>query len=206
LGTEQQKVNVNNLLFIFYNNYSKFSLNENEHLSILSFNSQNNISVELCGEGAIFEYRSLSIFGKDEQVEQKICVAHKAEHTKSFLFARHILSDNSKAVFNGIVEAGKYCKNISSKQLVNSMLLSPGAKAVSKPELKIYCDEVECSHGSTCGGLDDDSLFYLQSRNINLEEAKKILLHTFALEVTKEHPSEEQRQKLATYLTNSISI
>jgi Fe-S cluster assembly protein SufD len=170
-------------------------LKENEHLSILSFNSQNSISVELCGEGATFEYRSLSVFGKDEQVEQKICVAHKAQNTKSFLFARHILSDNSKAVFNGIVEAGKHCKNISSRQLVNSMLLSPGAKAVSKPELKIYCDEVECSHGSTCGGLDEDSLFYLQSRGVNLEEAKKILLNAFAAEVAKEHPCEEQKQK-----------
>jgi Fe-S cluster assembly protein SufD len=194
---------MNSLLFIFENNSSKFSLKENEHLSILSFNSHSNIEVELCGEGAIFEYRSLSVFGKDELVEQKICVAHKAENTKSFLFARHILSDNSKAVFNGIVEAGKHCKNISSRQLVNSLLLSPGAKALSKPELKIYCDEVECSHGSTCGGLDDDSLFYLQSRGMDLEEAKKILLRAFAVEVAKEHPNEEQRQKFGNYIASN---
>ena len=184
-----------NLFYLSESRNEQFSLKENEHLSILSFNSQNSISVELCGEGASFEYRSLSVFEGDEQIEQKICVAHKAENTKSFLFARHILSDNSKAVFNGVVEAGRHCKNISSRQLVNSMLLSPGAKAISKPELKIYCDEVECSHGSTCGGLDEDSLFYLQSRGVNLEDAKKILLHSFATELAKEHPCEEQRQK-----------
>jgi Fe-S cluster assembly protein SufD len=186
---------MNSVFFISENRNERFSLKENEHLSILSFNSQNSISVELCGDGAIFEYRSLSVFGKDEQVEQNINVAHKAQNTKSFLFARHILSDNSKAVFNGIVEAGKHCKNISSRQLVNSMLLSPGAKVVSKPELKIYCDEVECSHGSTCGGLDEDSLFYLQSRGVNLENARKIMLRAFAAEVAKEHPCEEQRQE-----------
>jgi len=182
---------MNSLFYASETKNERFSLKENEHLSILSFNSKNSISVELCGEGAVFEYRSLSVFGKDEQVEQNISVMHKAENTKSFLFARHILSDNSKAVFNGIVEAGRHCKNISSRQLVNSILLSPGAKAVSKPELKIYCDEVECSHGSTCGGLDEDSLFYLQSRGMNLEDAKRILLRSFAAELAKGHPCVE---------------
>jgi Fe-S cluster assembly protein SufD len=190
---------MNTLFFISENNSSKFSLAENERLSILSFNSQINISVDLCGEGAIFEYRSLSIFGEDKKTEQKINVAHNAPNTKSFLFARHILSDNSKAVFNGAIEA--HCVNTSSRQLVNSILLSPGAKAVSKPELKIYCDEVECSHGSTCGGLDEDSLFFLQSRGMGLDFAKKLLLHAFAAEVAKEHPNKEQVSKMISSLS-----
>ncbi|MCL1967827.1 MAG: SufD family Fe-S cluster assembly protein [Fibromonadales bacterium] len=183
---------MNSLLFISENVSKKFSLAENECLSILSFNSQNDLSVELCGEGAAFEYRSLSIFGKEEKTEQKIRVAHKAQNTKSFLFARHILSDSSKAIFNGIIEVGKHSSNISSRQLVNSMLLSPYAKVISKPELKIYCDDVECSHGNTCGGLDEDSLFFLQSRGMDLEQAKKILLQAFAADIAKKHPNEEQ--------------
>ncbi|MCL2283605.1 MAG: SufD family Fe-S cluster assembly protein [Fibromonadales bacterium] len=178
----------NNLLFVSENISRKFALAENEHLRILSFNSQSDICVELCGEGAAFEYRSLSVSG----TQQKIHVMHKARNTKSFLFARHILNDSSKAVFNGIIEAGKHCAGISSRQLVNSILLSPNAKALSKPELKIYCDEVECSHGSTCGGLDENSLFFLQSRGVGLEEAKKILLRAFAAEVAKEHPDAQQ--------------
>jgi len=187
---------MNNLLLISENTSQKFSLAENERLCILSFNSQSDISVELCGEGAVFEYRSLSLLG----TEQKIHVAHKAQNTKSFLFARHILSDNSKAIFNGIIEAGRHCTNISSRQLVNSILLSPSAKAISKPELKIYCDEVECSHGSTCGGLDEEALFFLQSRGMDLEAAEKILLHAFAIELTKEHPDEKQREKILSCL------
>jgi Fe-S cluster assembly protein SufD len=164
----------------------KFSLKENEHLKILSFNSRNDITVELCGEGADFEYRSLSVFGEDKNAEQKINVLHKAPNTKSFLFARHILSGSAKAFFNGIINIGEDCVNINSRQLVNSILLSPNAKAISKPELKIHCDEVECSHGSTCGGLDEESLFYLQSRGMNLEQAEKLLLHAFAAEVSEE--------------------
>jgi Fe-S cluster assembly protein SufD len=182
---------MNSLLFISENISQKFSLAENEHLCILSLNSQSDISVELCGEGAVFEYRSLSVFGKEEKVEQKIHIMHKAQNTKSFLFARHILSDNSRAVFNAIAEVGKHCANTSSRQLINSILLSPGAKVISKPEFKIYCDEVGCSHGSTCGGLDEDSLFYLQSRGMDLEQAKEILLRAFAAEVAKEHPDNQ---------------
>ena len=195
---------MNNLLLISENNSSRFFLKKNEHLSILAFNSQNNISVELCGEGAIFEYRSLSVFSKDEKIEQKIHISHKAENTKSFLFARNILSGNSKAVFNGVVEVEKKSAKISSRQLVNSILLSPNAKAVSKPELKIYCDDVECSHGSTCGGLDEDSLFYLQSRGMDLEKAKKILLNAFATDIAKEHPSEEHREKMIAIIKQQI--
>jgi Fe-S cluster assembly protein SufD len=195
---------MNSLLFVFENNSKKFSLAENERLSILSFNSQNDLTVELCGEGAVFEYRSLSVFGKGEKTEQKVHIAHKAHNTKSFLFARHILNGNSKAFFNGIVEAGRHCANISSRQLVNSMLLSPNAKAVSKPELKIYCDEVECSHGSTCGGLDEDSLFFLQSRGMDLKQAKKILLHAFATEVAKEHPNEEQKKRITGLIVKAF--
>ncbi|MDR3001036.1 MAG: SufD family Fe-S cluster assembly protein [Fibromonadaceae bacterium] len=184
---------MNNFLWMFENNCEKFSLRENEQLSVLTFNSQSDICVELCGEGAVFEYRSLSVFGEDKKTEQKINVVHKAPNTKSFLFARHILNDNSRAFFNGVVEVDKHCVNISSKQLVNSILLSPSAKVVSKPELKIYCDEVECSHGNTCGSLDEDSLFFLQSRGMDFEQAEKILLNAFAAEVAKEHPNEEQK-------------
>jgi len=173
---------MNDFLFVSENIAQTFSLAKDESLRILAFDSQSDIKVELCGEGAAFEYRSLSVSG----TQQKIHVMHKAQNTRSFLFARHILGDNSKAVFNGIIEAGKNCANISSRQLVNSILLSPNAKAISKPELKIYCDEVECSHGSTCGGLDEDSMFFLQSRGLDLEGAKKILLRAFAAEVAEE--------------------
>ncbi|MCL2207677.1 MAG: SufD family Fe-S cluster assembly protein [Fibromonadales bacterium] len=173
---------MNNFVFISQNIAQNFSLAENESLRVLAFNSHSDINVELCGEGAAFEYRSLSVSG----TQQKVHVMHKAQNTKSFLFARHILSDDSKAVFSGIIEAGKHCENISSRQLVNSILLSPAAKVVSKPELKIYCDEVECSHGSTCGGLDEESLFFLQSRGLSLEDAKRILLRAFVAEVSEE--------------------
>ena len=167
------------LIFKNENKDEKFSVPEDERLCIYSFNSQNNLTVELCGEGASFEYRSLCL----SSVEQKVHVLHKAPNTKSFLFVRHILDDDSKAVFKGIVEVEKNAKNTDSKQLVNSILLSPDAKASSMPELKIYCDEVECSHGNTCGGLDEDSLFYLQSRGMSAAEAEKILLNAFAEEV-----------------------
>jgi len=187
---------MNSLLLVREKNNCEFSLKENEHLSILSFNSQNRINVELCGEGAAFEYHSLTILN-DEKTEQKINVAHKTPNTHSFLFARHILNGNARAEFNGTIEVYPNSKDIKSRQLVNSILLSPNAKAISKPELKIFCDEVECSHGSTCGGLDEDSLFYLQSRGLSFTQAEDILLLAFAEEVIQPSFKNEVRGLLA---------
>jgi len=187
---------MNSLLLVREKNNYEFSLKENEHLSIFSFNSQIRINVELCGEGADFEYRSLTILN-NEKTEQKINVAHKTPNTRSFLFARHILNGNAKAEFNGTIEVYPNSKDIKSRQLVNSILLSPNAKAISKPELKIFCDEVECSHGSTCGGLDEDSLFYLQSRGLDTAQAEEILLLAFAEEIIQPSFKNEVRGLLA---------
>ncbi|GHV14914.1 hypothetical protein AGMMS49938_11910 [Fibrobacterales bacterium] len=182
---------MNNILLLSQNTAEKFTLGANDRLCILSLNSQNEIEVELKGEGAVFEYRSLAT----QTISQKIHIFHNAPNTESFLFARHILSGDSRANFNGIIEAGKNCPNVKSRQIVNSLLLSPNARAISKPELKIYCDAVECYHGATCGNLSEDDLFYLQSRGMTLENAKKILQNAFAKEVAREHPSEEQKEK-----------
>ena len=62
-------------------------------------------------------------------------------------------------------------------------MLSRQAEADSMPQLEIYADDVRCAHGATIGQLDDDSMFYLQSRGIQKLDAKKILTHAFAKEV-----------------------
>ena len=70
-------------------------------------------------------------------------------------------------------------KKIDSDQKNHNILLSNTAKINSNPKLKISCDDVKCSHGSTIGNLDKDSIFYLRSRGIDLNESKKILLNSF---------------------------
>ena len=94
-----------------------------------------------------------------------------------------IVNDNASAVFNGLVNVPFQSKHINSDQKNHNIILSKTAKINSNPKLKISCDDVKCSHGSSTGNLDKDALFYLRSRGIELIKAKKILLTSFINEI-----------------------
>ena len=83
-----------------------------------------------------------------------------------------------------MVYVAKKSHNINSNQYNNNILLSKDAKINSNPQLEIYCDDVQCAHGSTIGELDEDAILYLRSRGISLDESKNILLNGFINEVT----------------------
>ena len=70
-----------------------------------------------------------------------------------------------------------------SRQSNRNLLLSEGARSDAKPELKIFADDVKCAHGATVGELDEDALFYLQSRGIPTDRAKKLLIEAFIAEI-----------------------
>ena len=75
--------------------------------------------------------------------------------------------------------------------LSKGILLSEDSYFHSKPELKIYADDVKCSHGSASGSLNDNSIFYLRSRGLNYKEAKNLLIKGFLLDVIEKITDEE---------------
>ena len=70
-------------------------------------------------------------------------------------------------------------------QLSKAILLDESSEFNAKPELEIYADDVKCSHGSSSGSLNEDSIFYLMSRGLNYKEAKKLLINGFLLDVVE---------------------
>ena len=127
--------------------------------------------------------------GKDNQfIDNNIIINHNIERTYSKVLYKGVLDDNSHAVFNGLVNVPFKSKEINSDQKNHNILLSKKAKINSNPKLKISCDDVKCSHGSTIGNLDSDSLFYLRSRGIDLKKSKKILLNSFINEIIDNVP------------------
>ena len=76
------------------------------------------------------------------------------------------------------------------------MLLSETAEVNAKPELEIYADDVKCSHGATTGELDEEMLFYLRSRGLKKEDAKKLLIEGFINELFDDLKNKELKQKL----------
>ena len=109
-----------------------------------------------------------------------VTINHNAPYGKCVHDARSILRDSSVGIFDGRVRVRKNSNFASARQNSKAVLLDDNAKMYVKPQLEIYTDEVEASHGATIGELDEDALFYLCSRGISLEEAKKILVIAFA--------------------------
>ena len=85
-------------------------------------------------------------------------------------------------MFNGQVHVAPGAIGTDSDQHIANLLLDAGAEIDAKPELEIYADDVKCSHGSTIGQLDEQALFYLQTRGLDEPEARAVLVHAFVAE------------------------
>ncbi len=108
---------------------------------------------------------------------------HIGRHSQSRQEAKSILQDNARGIFDAIIKVEHSGKYTRAHQNSKAILLNKGAYMASKPQLEIYIDDLEASHGSTTGRLDERQLFYLRSRGIAHSESKKMLIQAFANEM-----------------------
>ena len=107
-------------------------------------------------------------------------IIHRGEHSTSKQEAKNILDGQARGIFDALIRVEHSAKFTKAEQSAKSILLHEKAYMASKPQLEIYIDELEASHGATTGQLDEKQLFYLQSRGISYVEARKILVIAFA--------------------------
>jgi Fe-S cluster assembly protein SufD len=139
--------------------------------------------VELAGRGAHVELSGL-FFGVGEQIlDQQITVVHRAKDCTSRQLFRGVLDDASTGVFNGGIDVCPGADGTDAEQSNDNLLLSNRAEVNTQPRLEILADEVACKHGATVGQLDDTAMYYLRTRGINAEEARRLLINGFADEV-----------------------
>ena len=119
-------------------------------------------------------------FGNGEQViDNKTVINHNSPSCHSNQTYKGILSKNSRASYLSKTFVNKNAQKTEGYQLSKGILLSDNSFFHSKPELKIYADDVKCSHGSTIGSFDTDQIFYLRSRGLNEQQAKSFLIKSF---------------------------
>ena len=121
----------------------------------------------------------------NQQHEIKTNVNHLAENTKSYQLIKSILNENSKGIYQGKIFVDSKAQKTNGYQLSKAILLNENAEFDAKPELEIYADDVKCSHGSTSGCLDENSIFYLMSRGIKRNDAEKLLINGFILDAVE---------------------
>jgi len=150
----------------------------------------------LGGEGAETNSFGLFLADKWQHVDNFVNVEHASPNCKSDQLFKGVLDDMSTGAFNGRIYVAQDSQGTLAYQRNNNILLTDDAKMDSKPQLEIYADDVKCSHGATVGQLDDDALFYLQSRGINKREAKLMLMFGFAHEVIQNIKVEALRDRM----------
>ena len=106
-------------------------------------------------------------------------IEHLAPETFSHQLVKGVVGGDAKGVFQGKIHIAKHAVKTEGMQLHKALLLTDTAEIDVKPELEIFADDVRCSHGAASGELDEETLFYMQSRGIGREEAKQILIDAY---------------------------
>jgi Fe-S cluster assembly protein SufD len=125
----------------------------------------------------------VSLLGGREHADTSLLVEHAARNCVSRETFKYILDEEATGVFQGKIHVAPGAQKTDGKMLSKAVLLSGMAAMNNKPELEIFADDVACGHGATCGGLDLDQLFYLQTRGLPLRQAEALLLEGFANEL-----------------------
>ena len=129
---------------------------------------------------------------------------HAQPNSTSRLYYKGILSGRSRAVFGGTVFVREGADKTDSLQSDKNLLLSPDAEVDSKPALFIWADDVKCGHGATAGNVDEDTVFYMRSRGVDLETASRLLIFGFASEIIETVALPELREYLERSFLEAI--
>jgi Fe-S cluster assembly protein SufD len=145
--------------------------------------SRHDIGTVLAGPGGTLILNGLYLLAGEQHSDHHTTIDHAADHCASHEYFNGVLDDKSRGVFTGRIIVRPGAQKTDSKQTNNNLLLSTNAHADSQPQLEIYADDVKCTHGSTVGPLDPRALFYLKSRGIDEDEARRLLTYGFAAEI-----------------------
>ena len=184
-------------------NYIKQESNSISETFILSSGSKfskNEINCDLKGQYSSAFVNGIFDLDDENHHEIKSNINHLVENTKSYQLVKSVLEKKSKAVYQGKIFVSSEAQKTDGYQLSNAILLSENSEFNAKPELEIYADDVKCSHGSSSGSLDENSIFYLMSRGLNYKEAKKLLINGFLLDVIEKITDEEIKNLIKSLL------
>ncbi|MCC6953059.1 MAG: Fe-S cluster assembly protein SufD, partial [Deltaproteobacteria bacterium] len=156
------------------------------------------------GEGSECYLNGLTAVGASQHIDNHTVIDHAKPNAFSREIYKGIYDGSARGVFSGTIIVREDAQKTNAIQQNHSILVSENASVDSKPQLKIWADDVKCTHGATVGQLDEHALFYLRSRGIGKETARNMLLHAFASEVIQHVPQESLRESLEGRLLSNL--
>ncbi|MEO1430123.1 MAG: Fe-S cluster assembly protein SufD [Cyanobacteria bacterium J06633_8] len=158
--------------------------------------SRHNLEIFQTGEQTETTLNGLTIISGNQLSDTHSALALNYPYSCSKQLQKNIIADKAHGVFNGKIFVPKPAQLTDASQLNRNLLLSPQAKVDTKPQLEITADNVKCAHGATVSQLEDDEIFYLQSRGINENSARHLLINAFAAEIINNIPVPSLRKNL----------
>jgi Fe-S cluster assembly protein SufD len=158
--------------------------------------SRTNIYTTLDGEGAGATLNGLYMLDGEQHCDHQTRIEHAQPNCFSRELYKGVLDGASHGVFNGKVYVHPIAQKTDGKQTNNVLLLSERAQVDTKPQLEIFADDVKCTHGATVGRIDETALFYMKSRGVNRELARRLLTYAFAAEVLETIEIDRVRREL----------
>jgi len=173
--------NLDNSYYYHLTNVKSYSNSIFENFVFSSGSSflKNEIHCDLLESFASCFINGLIFLSNEQHHELKTNVNHRYEHCKSSQLVKSVLLDKSSGTYQGKIYVEKDAQKTDGYQLSKALVLSENSAFNSKPELEIYADDVKCSHGSSTGNIDQNSIFYLMSRGLSKEQANKMLVEGF---------------------------
>ncbi len=177
------------------------------HSSVVSFGAalgRNNLDMTLDGEGIESTLLGMYMGRGQQELDNHTSILHSHPNCGTREVYKGILDDKSHGIFNGKIYVTPEAQKTDAKQTNRVLLLSDTASIDTKPQLEIFADDVKCTHGATVGALDPMAGFYLQSRGIGGDLARRVLTYAFAAEVLEELPYEEMKTKLEAVVMSRL--
>jgi len=168
--------------------------------------TRSNSFTKLAGEGSECVLNGVYVGKESQHIDNRTVIEHEKPHCLSTEIYKGIVGDNARGVFNGKIHVHPEAQKTNAVQNNSGLLLSDNASIDTKPQLEIYADDVRCTHGATIGQLDEDALFYLRSRAIDIQQAKKMLVNAFAGEVVDQIENKPLRERIQKYINDKLKM
>jgi Fe-S cluster assembly protein SufD len=188
----------------------KATLGKSSNLNYVSFIkdgivTRHDMGIDFKGENALANLSGIALLSSDSQYFNHLYIDHQVGNCDCNQTFKTILSDESLSEFSGLVCVAKHAHGTNSSQSNPNLLLSDNARALSRPQLRIDADDVECAHGATMGQLNPDEIFYLESRGLSKSAAKSLLTFGFAQDIIQRISQPVIKDECETVLRESLN-
>jgi Fe-S cluster assembly protein SufD len=166
--------------------------------------TRSEFEIDFAAPGARATLDGLFIADDEQTADFHLNIQHHAPRCQSETNFKGIAQGRGRGVFDGRILVARDAQQTEAHLTNNNLLLDRRAEIDTKPQLEIFADDVQCSHGTTVGELDEDQLFYLRSRGLDAGEAWRMLCKGFATDVIDSCDNASLREQLLRLLDEKL--